>query len=441
MDKFEKTIKNAVEHYEVPYTEAAWDSFSKKLGPEKGFISKWVIGISAVAVIASAGVWYLSTTPTPVNITQEVSANQTEKDLLYSETTTEIKENSNQEKNIQTKNPVAQPKVNAQNSPNTGLVEGQSKNKKEETKAIQPTKLIHLNNFEKVITPAQNTLPVLKPLEEKNELALAAETKTIDYSSFNLQVVSNRTSICLGEAVILTPSIPKIKAKYQWDMGDGTLLSTNLVEYTYKNPGTYRVTINLLDEKTEELLYKSEVKFIEILALPENAIQIEIEEDLIPTAYISLREDQMNNQVDWELTNLYKSSQSSFQYSFKEKGDYRLNCTITGSNGCQNTMTRHIEIANDYNLLAPNAFSPNGDLLNDYFIPKALLIDNKPFTMSIYNKAGSLLYQTNEATRPWDGLYTKDRTQAPSGIYIWVVEQTNEFGEEEIYRGHVTITR
>ena len=98
-------------------------------------------------------------------------------------------------------------------------------------------------------------------------------------------------------------------------------------------------------------------------------------------------------------------------------------------------------IEKDYNLLAPTAFSPNEDNLNDFFIPKALPVLNLPFTMTIYDRQGKMVYQTSDANQPWNGLCTKDQVPAPDGVYIWVVQLTTESGEVELYQDQVTIAK
>lgn len=58
-----------------------------------------------------------------------------------------------------------------------------------------------------------------------------------------------------------------------------------------------------------------------------------------------------------------------------------------------------------------NVFTPNGDGINDTFgIPMA---DITHSNLSVYNRYGKLLYQTNEPTGRWNG------SNAPPGVYFW----------------------
>ena len=60
-----------------------------------------------------------------------------------------------------------------------------------------------------------------------------------------------------------------------------------------------------------------------------------------------------------------------------------------------------IEVERKFRIFVPNAFTPNGDDLNDTFEPKAIFVN--AFNMIIYNRLGKLVYQTEDITKGWDG--------------------------------------
>ena len=262
----------------------------------------------------------------------------------------------------------------------------------------------------------------------------------VDYSKFNIQVKADRSNLCIGQTVNITPSIPKIKAIYQWDLGDGNIIDGNYIEHTYKKPGNYQVTLSLLDLKTKKILKSSSSKFITVFDLPENHINLDEKDDVITHLGFTQTNTEYER-IDWIISDLFRTSDRSFDYKFKYKGRYNVFCVVTDKNGCTSTASEHITVEKDYTLLAPNAFSPNGDNKNETFMPKALIVNELPFTLSIYDKAGRMVFQTTDANTPWDGLYTKDLKPAPEGTYIWVVNMTNENGVMETYKSHIIITR
>jgi gliding motility-associated-like protein len=72
----------------------------------------------------------------------------------------------------------------------------------------------------------------------------------------------------------------------------------------------------------------------------------------------------------------------------------------------------------DCAVFMPNAFSPNGDGLNDVFRAK-IHDDITDFRMSIYGRWGELVYQNSNADKGWDG--TLKGVSVPGGSYVWVV--------------------
>ncbi len=69
--------------------------------------------------------------------------------------------------------------------------------------------------------------------------------------------------------------------------------------------------------------------------------------------------------------------------------------------------------------LIPNAFSPNGDGVNDTWV-----IDNLakyPNAMvTIYNRYGVMLFNTVGYTKPWNGTF--NGKPVPVGTYYYVIE-------------------
>lgn len=67
---------------------------------------------------------------------------------------------------------------------------------------------------------------------------------------------------------------------------------------------------------------------------------------------------------------------------------------------------------------APNAFTPNSDGVNDVFHVR-LLDDIRDYRMAVYNRWGSVVFQTGDPAAGWDG------EQHPAGTYIWIVTYTD----------------
>ncbi len=88
-------------------------------------------------------------------------------------------------------------------------------------------------------------------------------------------------------------------------------------------------------------------------------------------------------------------------------------------------------------LWMPNAFTPNGDGLNDSFKPEGTLMQD--FNMKIYNRAGNLLFETEDQENGWDGLY--DGKEMPFNTYIYKVEAVDNVGKSYNKTGKVLLIR
>lgn len=94
----------------------------------------------------------------------------------------------------------------------------------------------------------------------------------------------------------------------------------------------------------------------------------------------------------------------------------------------------------------PNAFSPNGDGLNEEFGIVGNSIGNfkghdiKQFKLTIYNKWGELIFKSNKADNGWDGTTNKGE-KAPLGNYVYKIKAHGLDGKAYFLDGSVQLVR
>ena len=128
-------------------------------------------------------------------------------------------------------------------------------------------------------------------------------------------------------------------------------------------------------------------------------------------------------------------------HSFNNPGDYDIMLTVTDANGCIDTAIQHLEVISAYSIFVPNAFTPDGNGLNDHFIPAGLLTDNQSFEMLIFNRWGDLIYNTNDINEPWTGNGNGGNELVPVGVYVWIINTMDANSIRHQYMGHVTIIK
>ncbi|WP_343634754.1 gliding motility-associated C-terminal domain-containing protein [Fluviicola sp.] len=78
----------------------------------------------------------------------------------------------------------------------------------------------------------------------------------------------------------------------------------------------------------------------------------------------------------------------------------------------------------------PNIFTPNGDKVNDLLVPvKLRLITNA--RLSIYNRWGNLIYETQDMETGWNGVV--DDKPAVEGVYFWRIEAENSLNSSDLH--------
>lgn len=91
----------------------------------------------------------------------------------------------------------------------------------------------------------------------------------------------------------------------------------------------------------------------------------------------------------------------------------------------------------------PNAFTPNGDGLNDVFLPQtAENITVKEYKLSIYDRSGKLVFYSEEIQKGWDGRSQDNGAEiTKEDVYMWRIEMKNAKGEKEHLMGSITLLR
>lgn len=112
--------------------------------------------------------------------------------------------------------------------------------------------------------------------------------------------------------------------------------------------------------------------------------------------------------------------------------------TVTGYNeyGCKATASVRINL--NEQLFIPNAFSPNGDGLNDEFII-ANLGYHRLTAFRIYNRWGEEVYAVTDPAKGWNGNHKGK--PADAGVYYYYISLFNAKEEEQVFKGELTLIR
>jgi gliding motility-associated-like protein len=125
--------------------------------------------------------------------------------------------------------------------------------------------------------------------------------------------------------------------------------------------------------------------------------------------------------------------ESPFTHTYFKPGEYSVNLTIESVLHCIDSMRFNKIVVDDSDIKIPNVFTPDGDGLNDYFIPE--LISLRYINVEVFSRSGKLVYsfygegETLKDWKGWDGNINNTSIKASPGVYFYII---HAFGWDDI---------
>ena len=224
-------------------------------------------------------------------------------------------------------------------------------------------------------------------------------------------------------------SIVADSSEYFWSTSAGENKTGKNALLTFATPGTYDVFLQVVNykmcsDKTNALSH------VVILPKPQanftvNPYEVNM---LTPTVTVSsspVDADTCFMRMYSEKGELvYEPRFCDFTYDIPTTGNNKFIQYVTASNGCKDTMEIIVYVKPEYFVWIPNAFTINGDGLNEEFkVYYSWAIPD--FNFYIFDRWGQELYHGVGDGRQvtWDGK-TKNGDLQPIGVYVWMYTYT-----------------
>ncbi|MDB5247998.1 MAG: hypothetical protein JWQ40_2392 [Segetibacter sp.] len=227
--------------------------------------------------------------------------------------------------------------------------------------------------------------------------------------------------------------------EFRWNFGDNQTSSETNPVHLYETPGTYLIKLTAIDSGTCNKIDSTNFTIIvsdkpkAAFTFTPNPPQENKPVNFVNSSISATRYLWQFGDGDSLLTN----SPASVSHTYNETKKFNA-CLIASNNvGCADTVCQDIEAKIIPLLDVPNAFTPNGDGINDKVYVRGFGIIK--MTWRIYNRWGTLIFETNDRTQPWDGTY-KGSIQ-PKEVYHYVLDV--EYSDNTKYqkKGDITILR
>ena len=144
--------------------------------------------------------------------------------------------------------------------------------------------------------------------------------------------------------------------------------------------------------------------------------------------------------VYWDFGDGNYSEEVDAQHTYDKKGTYQVTLTVEFILGCSYSITKTIYIGDSFEIVIPNAFTPNNDGYNDNF--RAVYYGFKYLKMQIFDTWGTLIYSEESRTDEligWNGrIGSKD---GENGNYFYQVSGNSFTDVKFAKNGSFTLIR
>ncbi len=154
--------------------------------------------------------------------------------------------------------------------------------------------------------------------------------------------------------------------------------------------------------------------------------------------FINLSTNAINS--NWDFGDGDLSTDESPTHSYSEIGFYPVQLIVSSGNDCVDTITKIVEIYDNFYLWVPDAYSPNGDGKNDLFGPEGIGYSEEDYEFQIFNRWGEIVFKTNTFSEKWDGKM-ENEFQYGSSIYVWKIIINDKSGRKYEFIGKVLMIR
>jgi gliding motility-associated-like protein len=275
---------------------------------------------------------------------------------------------------------------------------------------------------------------------------LASQLLTVNEEATPIVTISaDNTNICVGTPVNFTATIsnPGSASFYQWEV-NGNYTGTNSPQFTLSN--------------------LSSTDVVECIAFTpcslsgfSNKISVNIDPSISPSVTIAqspLGSLVAGTTITFTATAVDAGSSPTYQWqvngnheglngnqfisSSLNNGDI-VTCVVTTDNVCAPAVTSNaltVTFLAPSNVIIPNAFTPNSDGINDFWEIGSLNSYYPKCEVSIYNRYGTLVFQSKGYSNAWDGTF--HGSKLPSATYYYIIKLNNT---SPALSGPVTIIR
>ncbi|MEW6468295.1 MAG: choice-of-anchor L domain-containing protein [Bacteroidota bacterium] len=258
-------------------------------------------------------------------------------------------------------------------------------------------------------------------------------------------IAANDNDGCVTHCVTFSSSLTN-GTSYSWDFGDGSNTTGSGPVHCYTVPGTYTVVLTIADANGCSATVTVNNMII-VYAMPVAEFNMSSESASIIEPTIAFTNASAGASLySWDFGDPASGASNTStlehpSHTFSDTGTFCITLWVESPNGCRDSISYCLVIEPDFTFYAPNAITPDGDGINDGFLPKGTGWDPANYTLYVFDRWGNMIFQTDDMNKHWDGRVQGQPDIVQEDTYVWKVVLKDFRGTQHQYVGHVSVIR
>lgn len=246
------------------------------------------------------------------------------------------------------------------------------------------------------------------------------------------------------EVTLTNTTDPALVQSAQWIFGDGSAMAAQGTNtHLYQTPGSYTVTLQVstVDGCLAVLQQPGSV-------VVDRAPEAEFTFGPTPATHTNstvhfTATDPNATEHQWTVDGAAFSQEKSPKYTFPRAmtGAFEVCLFVQDVHGCVDEGCQRVDVVVPQ-VSVPTAFTPDGDGLNEVFLPVLADMDPAHYTLDVADRWGRLVFSTTDMKEGWDGRLQGTGEVLKTGVYVWYLTALPLGTADKVsYQGSVTLVK
>ena len=288
-----------------------------------------------------------------------------------------------------------------------------------------------------VYTDSTIILNIFDNCSQFNGVGVADTAQVFIVSANGMDLIINPGTNCPGQPIDISSSYTNNVQAYEWVI-DGVTYTDSLANVVLENDGCYDVALTLYVGAQSCPIDTMFTNGVCVNPKPIADFEYKPTTPTMLNPLVDFENTSTNDTLDyvWMIPNFNNYVDSIFEPSVlfpEEEAAYNVSLKATNTFGCSDSILKIVNIKKIDNIFVPNTFTPNGDGLNDVFLPVLYNMNNSTYELLVYDRWGRKVFESRNPYEGWTGDNFND------GVYVWKISAESNDGTEYVLKGTVNL--